>query len=78
VTPYPADTDVNGNPSKYTHSVGTGKVVVFRNNRRIDGTWSRPNAQSGTTLTDVTGAPIGLAPGGAWVVLVANGTGLTS
>jgi hypothetical protein len=78
VTVYPADTDVNGNPSKYTHSIGSGTVVVFRNGRRINGTWSRPNATSGTTFKDATGAPIPLAFGGAWVVLVATGVGLVS
>jgi hypothetical protein len=78
VTVYPQDVDVDGNPSQYTHSVGSGKVAVFRNGRRVDGTWSRPAVTSGTTLKDGHGAPITLAPGGAWIILVATGAPLNS
>ena len=53
-------------------------MSVFRNGQRIDGTWSRPSLTDGTTLTSAAGAPIALAPGGAWVLLVATGTTLTS
>ena len=72
------DVDVAGNPSQYTHSVGHGHVTVFRNGRRIDGTWTRPKAGLGTRLTDKYHKAITLAPGGAWVVLVANGAPLAS
>ncbi len=78
VTPYPQDIDVNGNPSQYTHSVGSGQVSVFRNGKRVDGTWSRASATAPTAFTGADGQPIALAPGGTWVVLVANGTSLTS
>ncbi len=78
VTPYPQDIDVNGNPSQYTHSIGSGNVSIFRNGKRIDGTWSRASATSPTTFTGADGQPIALQPGGTWVVLVANGTALTS
>lgn len=78
VTPYPQDVDVVGNVSKYTHTIGGGHVVVFRNGHRIDGSWSRKTATSGTTLKDKYGHPIPLAPGGEWVVLVATGAPLTS
>ena len=78
VTVNPADVDVEGNPSQYTHSIGRGRVAVFRNGHRIDGSWSRANLTSGTTLRDTNGQPITLAPGGAWVVLVATGAPLTS
>jgi Protein of unknown function (DUF3048) N-terminal domain/Protein of unknown function (DUF3048) C-terminal domain len=73
-----SDVDVEGNPSKYTHSIGHGKVVVFRNGLRFDGTWSRPSTNAGTSLVDVHGRPIPLALGGAWVVLVADGAPLSS
>ncbi len=76
VTTYWKDVDVNHQPAKWSHTVGSGKVVVFRNGRRITGTWSRKNLSSGTTLRDGHGAPIALAPGGAWFVLVANGAAL--
>jgi Protein of unknown function (DUF3048) N-terminal domain/Protein of unknown function (DUF3048) C-terminal domain len=78
VTVDPADVDVRGNPSQYTHSIGHGRVAVFRNGHRIDGSWSRPNLTSGTTLRDATGRPITLAPGGAWILLVATAAPLTS
>jgi hypothetical protein len=78
VTVYPQDIDVNGNPSKYTHTVGTGKVVIYRDGRRLVGTWSRPNAASGTTFSGANGKPLSLELGGEWVVLVANGSPLTS
>jgi hypothetical protein len=76
VTTYWKDVDVNHNPAKWSHTVGSGKVVVFRNGHRITGSWSRPTLGSGTTLRDAHGAPIALAPGGAWFVLAANGTPL--
>jgi hypothetical protein len=78
VTVNPHDVDVTGNPSQYTHSVGHGKVVVFRDGRRVDGTWTRPDPRSGTTMRDAHHKQITLAPGGAWVVLVANGAPLSS
>ena len=72
VTTYAKDRDVNGNPAKYTHTIGTGRAVVFRDGKRIDGTWSRNSVDEGTTLTTSSGDTISLAPGGAWFVLVAK------
>jgi hypothetical protein len=72
------DVDVTGNPSQYTHSVGHGRVAVFRNGHRIEGTWSRLAKSTGTKLLDKHHKPIMLAPGGAWVVLVANGAPLST
>jgi hypothetical protein len=68
----PADVDVMGNPSQYTHSVGAGRVVLFRNGHRIEGKWSRASAAAPTTFTDLKGKPLLLAPGGAYVVLAAK------
>lgn len=73
VTTYPGDVDVNGNPSQFTHSVGTGKVSVFRDGKLYTGTWKRPTSKDGTALTAANGAPIALATGGAWVALVNSG-----
>jgi hypothetical protein len=72
VTAYPQDRDVLGHPAKYTHTVGRGRAVVFRDGRRFDGTWSRSSVDEGTTFAGSDGKPIPLAPGGAWVVLVAT------
>jgi hypothetical protein len=77
VTTFLGDIDQSGSPAKVTHTIGDGKVVVFRNGRRIDGTWHRAAVADGTTLTDAQGKPITLAPGGAWFVLVATGTPVT-
>jgi hypothetical protein len=70
VTVYTKDRDVLGNPNKYTHTVGEGRVVVFRDGKRIEGTWSRGSEDEGTLLKDKDGATIPLTPGGAWFVLV--------
>ena len=72
VTTYTKDRDVLGNPAKYTHTIGTGRVVVFRNGRRIEGTWSRGSVTDGTTLKTSDGKTIPLALGGAWFVLAAK------
>jgi hypothetical protein len=68
-----ADIDVAGNPSQYTHTVGSGRAVLFRNGHRIEGKWSRRAAGAPTTFTDLKGKPLLLAPGGAYVVLAAQG-----
>jgi hypothetical protein len=78
VVPYPRDVDVAGNVAQYTHTIGKGKVAVFRNGREIVGTWSRVSAKSGTRLVDKNGKPINLATGGAWVLLVATNAPLST
>jgi hypothetical protein len=70
----PNDVDVEGNPSQFTHSVGSGRAVLFRNGKRIEGTWSRKNAGSGTTFVDRSGKPLLMAPGTTTVVLATAGT----
>ncbi|MDT4936545.1 MAG: hypothetical protein QOG80_216 [Pseudonocardiales bacterium] len=76
VTPYPQDVDVMGNVAKFTHSIGKGRAVVFRNGHRIEGRWTRSSANNGTHFTSLAGNPISLSPGGAWVLLVATGAPL--
>jgi hypothetical protein len=73
VVAHPQDTDVNGNPSQFTYTVGTGAVSVFRQGKRINGTWSRPTTSSGTTLRTRAGKPLPLDPGNTWVVLIRTG-----
>lgn len=77
ITTFLGDIDQSGSPAKVTHTVGQGKVVVFRSGRRIDGTWKRASVDDGTHLTDANGRPIPLTPGGAWFLLVADGTALS-
>ena len=74
VTTFNGDIDQSGSPAKVTHTIGTGAVAVFRNGRRINGTWHRSSVGDVTHLVDPHGRPITLAPGGAWFVLVATGT----
>jgi hypothetical protein len=78
VVAHPADTDVNGNPSQFTYTVGKGSVAVFRQGKRINGTWTRAHLGSGTTLRTRTGKALPLAPGNTWVVLATNGTAVDS
>lgn len=77
VTQDTSDVDVTGKPAQYTHTVGSGKVTVFRDGKRIVGTWTRPSADSPTKFSDASGSSIALSPGGVWVLLVAAGTSLT-
>jgi hypothetical protein len=74
VTNNRGDIDVNHNPSQYTHTVGSGRVVLFRNGRRIEGKWARASAGAPTTFTDLKGKPLLLAPGGVQVVLTRKET----
>lgn len=74
VVPHPQDTDVNGNPSQFTYTVGSGSVSVFRHGKRVNGHWSRTRLNGGTRLTMANGKPLPLVPGNTWVVLATNGT----
>lgn len=65
--------DAAGNPSQHTKTVGSGRAVLFRGGHRIEGKWSRSSAGAPTKFTDLKGKPLLLAPGGAYVLLVANG-----
>jgi len=73
VVPHPQDTDINGNPAQFTYTVGTGKVSIFRNGRRIDGTWTRTSNGTGTVFRTTSGAILPLNPGNTWVVLIRSG-----
>ncbi len=73
VIAHPSDRDVLGNPAQFTFTVGKGPVTVFRNGKRINGTWSRTHLSSGTRLRTSTGRTIPLMPGNTWVVLIRRG-----
>jgi Protein of unknown function (DUF3048) N-terminal domain/Protein of unknown function (DUF3048) C-terminal domain len=70
------DVDVLGSPSAYTHTVGRGPVVIFRDGRAITGTWVRAKAGGITRYLDRSGKDITLRTGGAWVLLAATGSPL--
>ena len=63
--------DVLGNNSPDTHSIGTGRAVVFTNGRQYAARWSRPTRSAGTHFLSTGGTDIPLRPGGqTWVLLV--------
>lgn len=76
IRPDLSDVDVNGNPSMFTKSVGSGRVVLFRGGKRIEGRWSRRSANTATVFSDAVGKPLLLAPGGTFVALVRPGAPL--
>jgi hypothetical protein len=67
------DVDVNKNPTMFAKTVGSGRVVLFRNGKRVAGTWSRPSLGAPTTYKDAAGKPLLFAPGGTFVALVRPG-----
>jgi len=73
IIPDRTDHDVNGNPTMYTKSVGSGRVVLFRNGKEIVGRWSRSSLSAPTRFTDTAGKPLLFAPGGTFVALVRPG-----
>ena len=70
--------DVLGNNSPDTHSIGTGRAVVFRDGQRYDGTWRRPTRSAGTHFLTAAGTDIQLrANGQTWILLVPTGGRIT-
>ncbi|MER5392119.1 DUF3048 domain-containing protein [Saccharopolyspora sp. NPDC002686] len=61
--------DVAGNPSPIAETVGSGAVVVLRDGRAFDGTWSRTAPDAGTTYTGPSGEPLPVGTGQVWIVL---------
>jgi hypothetical protein len=66
--------DVNGVPSPYVHSVGSGRAYIFRNGRVIMGKWVRPTLGAITKFEDAQGNEIPLMLGNTWVELVSTTT----
>jgi len=65
--------DVNGMATPYTHTIGRGNAVFFRDGRYVSGTWIRPTAASGTAWF-VGGKRYPMRPGRTWVILVPRST----
>lgn len=61
--------DVLGAPSVQSDTKGSGQVSVYRDGRRLDGTWRRSETAGPMTFTDDEGRPIALHPGQTWVTL---------
>jgi hypothetical protein len=60
--------DVLGNPTPYTHTVGSGDALILRNGVKIKAHWSRSAKDKPTTFTTKAGAPVPFATGQVWVV----------
>ena len=70
--------DPAGNPSPDVEVIGSGRLALFRNGIEVKGTWKRAAVDDQTTMTDVTGAPVSLAPGITWIELVPTDVVVTS
>lgn len=65
-------TDVVGNHTPLTRTLGSGKLMVFRDGRAIDGSWHRQYMESPTTLLDSKRQKLLLRPGSTFVMLLPN------
>jgi len=61
--------DVNGARSVKSETVGKGKVVVYRDGRRISGTWRRAGEAKPLRFLGADGRDIPLEVGRTWVLL---------
>ncbi|MEK7862069.1 MAG: DUF3048 C-terminal domain-containing protein, partial [Chloroflexota bacterium] len=62
--------DPAGNPKLDEVMTGSGKGVVFRDGRRQEVTWTRPDIVDIFTLRDASGAQVELSPGQTWIHVV--------
>jgi hypothetical protein len=56
--------------------VGSGRVTVFTDGKKIVGTWTRPTLASVATLTTADGSVIELTPGRTWIEVIQADAGL--
>jgi len=57
--------------------IGTGRALVYREGRRIEGTWSKTDELAPTHLFDSSGAEIPLVTGRTFFQIVPLGTKVT-
>jgi hypothetical protein len=62
--------DPAGNPKLDMTLTGTGRGSVFRDGRRQDVTWSRPDIFDAFTFKNATGDAVRLDPGQTWIHIV--------
>lgn len=61
--------DVNGARSVKSTTTGKGKVVIYRDGRKLSGTWQRAGRSKPMRFVDADGKDIPLKPGNTWVLL---------
>ena len=66
----PGTADVTGAPSVDFRATGTGAVVILRDGKRFDGTWTRGGTSDMYRFADSAGAAIPLKPGLTWIHIV--------
>ncbi|HKY51674.1 MAG TPA: DUF3048 domain-containing protein [Candidatus Limnocylindria bacterium] len=64
--------DPAGNPKLDMALTGTGPAIVFRDGKRVDATWTRPDIFDVFTLSTGAGEAVRLAPGQTWIHVVPN------
>jgi hypothetical protein len=74
----PGTADVTGAPSVDFRATGTGAVVILRDGKRFDGTWTRGGNTDMYRFRDSAGAVIPLKPGLTWIHIVPDDYDLAS
>lgn len=63
--------DPAGNPVYKSLSTGSGKLALYRNGKKLAGSWQRSAADTPFRLRDSHGKQLQLAPGKTWILLQA-------
>lgn len=61
--------DPAGNPVYKSVTTGAGKLTLYRNGKRLTGTWHRSATNKPFRFTDNHGEQLHLAPGKTWILL---------
>jgi len=61
--------DVNGVPSVRSETVGHGRVTIYRDGKKMTGSWQRASVSAPLQFRDGSGRDIALAPRKTWVNL---------
>jgi Protein of unknown function (DUF3048) N-terminal domain/Protein of unknown function (DUF3048) C-terminal domain len=63
------NSDARGAQSVQSDTVGKGAVTIYRDGRKLEGSWERTRTSAPLKFTDQSGKPIALKPGQTWVAL---------
>ena len=61
--------DVRGSASVESDTVGQGTATLYRDGKKLTGSWSRTEESGPMSLTTRSGDPLNLTPGSTWVSL---------